>query len=123
MLINLQVSKLVELYKESSEEWSRKAGELEGVIKALEVRTFSFSLTFDECQRRIFLMYDIIYPPDFLCCRTCMRQAEDSYKEKLEKEVTSRKVLEKVYYWPHNGPKRCAYVFMQLRFLMVVNPH
>lgn len=30
------VNKLVELYKESSEEWSRKAGELEGVIKALE---------------------------------------------------------------------------------------
>ncbi|CAH8330190.1 unnamed protein product [Eruca vesicaria subsp. sativa] len=31
-------NKLVELYKESSEEWSRKAGELEGVVKALEVR-------------------------------------------------------------------------------------
>ncbi|KAL0009589.1 hypothetical protein SO802_011091 [Lithocarpus litseifolius] len=30
------VNKLVELYKESSEEWSRKAGELEGVIKAQE---------------------------------------------------------------------------------------
>ncbi|KAL2524161.1 Nuclear-pore anchor [Abeliophyllum distichum] len=30
------VTKLVELYKESSEEWSKKAGELEGVIKALE---------------------------------------------------------------------------------------
>ncbi|PKI65565.1 hypothetical protein CRG98_014065, partial [Punica granatum] len=30
------VHKLVELYKESSEEWSRKAKELEGVIKALE---------------------------------------------------------------------------------------
>ncbi|KAL5568783.1 hypothetical protein UlMin_025358 [Ulmus minor] len=29
-------NKLVELYKESSEEWSKKAGELEGVIKALE---------------------------------------------------------------------------------------
>ncbi|KAM7250664.1 hypothetical protein ACFE04_022547 [Oxalis oulophora] len=33
------VNKLVELYKESSEEWSRKAGELEGVIKALETHT------------------------------------------------------------------------------------
>ncbi|KAF9613193.1 hypothetical protein IFM89_005995 [Coptis chinensis] len=32
-----KVTKLVELYKDSSEEWSRKAGELEGVIKALEV--------------------------------------------------------------------------------------
>ncbi|KAI3997019.1 hypothetical protein MKX01_021295 [Papaver californicum] len=30
------VTKLVELYKESSEEWSTKAGELEGVISALE---------------------------------------------------------------------------------------
>ncbi|KAI3414928.1 TPR_MLP1_2 domain-containing protein [Psidium guajava] len=30
------VNRLVELYKESSDEWSRKAGELEGVIKALE---------------------------------------------------------------------------------------
>ncbi|GAB2276376.1 hypothetical protein Dimus_011104 [Dionaea muscipula] len=30
------VSKLVDLYKESSEEWSKKAGDLEGVIKALE---------------------------------------------------------------------------------------
>ncbi|XP_022969371.1 nuclear-pore anchor isoform X2 [Cucurbita maxima] len=30
------VNKLVELYKESSEEWSKKATELEGVIKALE---------------------------------------------------------------------------------------
>ncbi|KAL8166555.1 hypothetical protein V2J09_008054 [Rumex salicifolius] len=31
------VSKLVELYKESSEEWSKKAGELEGVVKAMEM--------------------------------------------------------------------------------------
>ncbi|KAF4389040.1 hypothetical protein F8388_026769 [Cannabis sativa] len=30
------VNKLVELYKESSEEWSKKAGDLQGVIKALE---------------------------------------------------------------------------------------
>ncbi|KAF3668086.1 hypothetical protein T459_16631 [Capsicum annuum] len=30
------LNKLVELYKESFEEWSKKAGELEGVIKALE---------------------------------------------------------------------------------------
>ena len=29
--------KLAELHKESSDEWSKKAGELEGVIKALEV--------------------------------------------------------------------------------------
>ncbi|XP_065853782.1 nuclear-pore anchor isoform X2 [Euphorbia lathyris] len=31
-------NKLVELYKERSEEWSRKAGELEGVVKALETQ-------------------------------------------------------------------------------------
>lgn len=37
----VQVTKLVELYKESSDEWSKKAGELEGVIKALEVRLLS----------------------------------------------------------------------------------
>lgn len=30
------VSRLADLYKESSEEWSKKAGDLEGVIKALE---------------------------------------------------------------------------------------
>ncbi|KAK2974228.1 hypothetical protein RJ640_016714 [Escallonia rubra] len=34
-----EVTKLVELYKESSEEWSKKAGELEGVIKALETHS------------------------------------------------------------------------------------
>ncbi|GAA0149677.1 primary active transporter [Lithospermum erythrorhizon] len=33
------VTKLVDLYKESSEEWSKKAGELEGVIKALETHS------------------------------------------------------------------------------------
>ena len=30
----------MELYKESYEEWSKKAGDLEGVIKALEVNFF-----------------------------------------------------------------------------------
>ncbi|XXG77177.1 hypothetical protein AAC387_Pa08g1378 [Persea americana] len=33
------VTKLVELYKESADEWSKKAGELEGVIKALEMHS------------------------------------------------------------------------------------
>ncbi|CAK7326022.1 unnamed protein product [Dovyalis caffra] len=56
------VNKLVELYKESSEEWSHKAGELEGVIKALE---------------------------------THLSQVENDYKERLEKEVSARKQLEK----------------------------
>ncbi|KAF5728140.1 hypothetical protein HS088_TW21G00283 [Tripterygium wilfordii] len=55
-------NKLVDLYKESSEEWSRKAGELEGVIKALE---------------------------------THLNQVENDYKEKLEKESSSRKQFEK----------------------------
>lgn len=57
------VNKLVELYKESSEEWSQKAGELEGVIKALE---------------------------------THLSQVENDYKERLEKEISARKQLEKV---------------------------
>ncbi|KAJ6817739.1 nuclear-pore anchor [Iris pallida] len=56
------VTKLVELYKESSEEWSKKAGELEGVIKALE---------------------------------THLSQVENDYKEKLEKEISVNKDLEK----------------------------
>ncbi|XP_010539174.1 PREDICTED: nuclear-pore anchor [Tarenaya hassleriana] len=57
-------NKLVELYKESSEEWSRKAGELEGVIKALETR---------------------------------LNQVDSDYKERLEKELSARKQLEKEY--------------------------
>ncbi|XP_019183396.1 PREDICTED: nuclear-pore anchor isoform X2 [Ipomoea nil] len=55
------LNKLVELYKESSEEWSKKAGELESVIKALEAHS---------------------------------NQIETDYKEKLEKEVSTRKELE-----------------------------
>lgn len=39
-MATFKVTKLVELYKESADEWSKKSGELEGVIKALEVRTF-----------------------------------------------------------------------------------
>ncbi|KAK4484958.1 hypothetical protein RD792_007563 [Penstemon davidsonii] len=56
------VTKLADLYKESSEEWSNKAGELEGVIKALE---------------------------------THLNQVEYDYKDKLEKESSSRKEVEK----------------------------
>lgn len=33
-----QAAKLLELYKQSSDDWSKKSHELEGVIKALEVR-------------------------------------------------------------------------------------
>ncbi|KAK6926183.1 Nucleoprotein TPR/MLP1 [Dillenia turbinata] len=57
------VAKLVDLYKESSEEWSKKAGELEGVIKALEKH---------------------------------LSQVENDYKEKLERELSARKEIEKV---------------------------
>ncbi|KAL1566884.1 nuclear-pore anchor-like isoform X1 [Salvia divinorum] len=56
------VTKLVDLYKESSEEWSKKAGELEGVIKALE---------------------------------THLNQVETDCKDKLDKEVSARKEVEK----------------------------
>ncbi|KAG4950526.1 hypothetical protein JHK86_043765 [Glycine max] len=57
------VNKLNELYKESSEEWSKKAADLEGVIKAMESH---------------------------------QKQVEDDYKEKLEKELSARKQVEKV---------------------------
>ncbi|KAJ7982109.1 nuclear-pore anchor [Quillaja saponaria] len=56
------VSKLNELYKESTEEWSRKAGELEGVIKAMESH---------------------------------LKQVENDYKERLDKEVSAKRQFEK----------------------------
>ncbi|WJX72066.1 hypothetical protein P8452_55984 [Trifolium repens] len=56
------VNKLNELYKESSEEWSRKAADLEGVIKAMESH---------------------------------LKQVEDDYKDRLEKEFSARKQFEK----------------------------
>ncbi|KAK8562277.1 hypothetical protein V6N12_010361 [Hibiscus sabdariffa] len=55
-------NKLVDLYKESSEEWSRKAGELEGAIKALEMQ---------------------------------LGQVQDDYKDRLEKEISAKKQVEK----------------------------
>lgn len=56
------VNKLNELYKESYEEWSRKAADLEGAIKAMESH---------------------------------LKQVEDDYKDKLEKEIPVRKQFEK----------------------------
>ncbi|KAK0595089.1 hypothetical protein LWI29_003434 [Acer saccharum] len=56
------VNKVVKLHKEASDEWSRKAGELKGVIKALEIH---------------------------------LSQVENYYKERLEKEESSRKQLRK----------------------------
>ncbi|KAK8705798.1 hypothetical protein V6N13_049389 [Hibiscus sabdariffa] len=55
-------NKLVELHKESSEEWSNKAGELEGAIKALEMH---------------------------------LRQVQDDCKDRLEKEASAKKQVEK----------------------------
>ncbi|KAK8648811.1 hypothetical protein V6N13_129553 [Hibiscus sabdariffa] len=55
-------NKLVELHKESSEEWSKKAGELEGAIKALEMH---------------------------------LRQVQDDCKDRLEKEASAKKQVEK----------------------------
>ncbi|KAK8701306.1 hypothetical protein V6N13_019696 [Hibiscus sabdariffa] len=57
-----EANKLVDLYKESSEEWSRKAGELEGAIKALEMQ---------------------------------LGQVQDDYKDRLEKEISAKKQVEK----------------------------
>ncbi|KAH6778558.1 hypothetical protein C2S51_009870 [Perilla frutescens var. frutescens] len=54
--------RLSDSYKESSEEWSKKVGELEGVNKALQ---------------------------------TQLNQVESEYKDKLEKEVSARKEVEK----------------------------
>ncbi|XVE99034.1 hypothetical protein REPUB_Repub03eG0161700 [Reevesia pubescens] len=45
-------NKLVELYKESSEEWSKKAGELEGAIKALE-ETADLKEELEKCKAEI----------------------------------------------------------------------
>jgi nucleoprotein TPR len=42
------VNKLVELYKESSEEWSKKAGEMEGVIRALETHSLQVQNDYKE---------------------------------------------------------------------------
>ncbi|XP_058722837.1 nuclear-pore anchor-like isoform X1 [Vicia villosa] len=56
------VNKLNELYKESSEELSRKAADLEGAIKAMESH---------------------------------LKQVEDDYKDRLEKEFSVRKQFEK----------------------------
>ena len=87
--------KLAELHKESSDEWSKKAGELEGVIKALEVTPL---LIFHPCisflpHLRIGNSYDC----QSLCKQTHLTQVEDDYKEKLEKETLTKIDLEKVY--------------------------
>ncbi|CAN6689128.1 unnamed protein product [Malus baccata var. baccata] len=47
------LNKLVELYKESSEEWSKKAGELEGVIKALETHLIQVKNDYKEKLERV----------------------------------------------------------------------
>lgn len=94
----LQVNKLVELYKESSEEWSKKAGELEGVIKALEVNAIWFILSPTKCSC---LMCWIQFHPLNLffhcdCMQTHLKQVESDYRERLENEASMRKQFEKV---------------------------
>ncbi|CAK9308499.1 unnamed protein product [Citrullus colocynthis] len=67
------VNKLVELYKESSEEWSKKATELEGVIKALETHLNQIESDYKEKLAK-----------------------EESERNRLEEEATDLKVkLEK----------------------------
>ncbi|PON50253.1 hypothetical protein PanWU01x14_224490 [Parasponia andersonii] len=46
------VNKLVKLYKESSKEWSQKAGDLDGVIKALE-EAADLKLKLEKCEAEI----------------------------------------------------------------------
>ncbi|PSR92585.1 Nuclear-pore anchor like [Actinidia chinensis var. chinensis] len=80
------VTKLVELYKESSEEWSKKAGELEGVIRALETHS---SQVENDCKER--LEKEISAKKEFEKEAACLKEK----LEKCEAEVeTSRKASE-----------------------------
>ncbi|KAK8923652.1 Nuclear-pore anchor [Platanthera zijinensis] len=63
------VNKLVELYKASSDEWSKKAGELEGVIKALETHLAQVEDNYKE-----------------------KLEKETSLRTELQKEVTDLKI-------------------------------
>ncbi|PAN08053.1 hypothetical protein PAHAL_1G383600 [Panicum hallii] len=67
------VMKLAELHKESSEEWSKKAGELEGVIKALETHLTQVE---DEYKEKL--------EKETLSRRDLEKEAAD-LKQKLEK--------------------------------------
>jgi nucleoprotein TPR len=82
----LTVTKLVDLYKESSEEWSKKAGELEGVIRALETH---FSQVENDYKERL--------EKEISATKEFQKEAAD-LKERLEKceaEVeTNRKASE-----------------------------
>lgn len=93
MFSTLQANKLVELYKESSEEWSRKAGELEGVIKALEVK-FSIFLKFG-CLANLSSCLCFLSFCGYLK-QTHLDQVEKDHNERLEKEVSARSQFEKV---------------------------
>lgn len=95
------MNKLVELYKESSEEWSLKAGELEGAIKALEVKcslpdccflgTGLWCVSPFVLILSLFFFFSFCYPN-----QTQLSQVENDYKERLEKEVGARNQFEKV---------------------------
>ncbi|KAE9621513.1 putative nucleoprotein TPR/MLP1 [Lupinus albus] len=76
------VNKLNELYKESSEEWSRKAADLEGVIKALESHLKQVEDAYKEELEKE------------LSARKQVEKEAASLKEKLEKceaEIETRK--------------------------------
>lgn len=51
----------MELYKESSEEWSKKAGDLDGVIKAMEVSLFTIFWIFLLIQMELSLLLTEIF--------------------------------------------------------------
>ncbi|KAJ7568538.1 hypothetical protein O6H91_01G036800 [Diphasiastrum complanatum] len=68
-------SKLADLYKQSSEEWAKKANELEGVIKALEVHLNQVEADYNlKLQKEIDARQQIV------------KEAADS-KEKMEKKL------------------------------------
>ncbi|KAK3159063.1 hypothetical protein QOZ80_2AG0145200 [Eleusine coracana subsp. coracana] len=67
------VMKLAELHKESSEEWSKKAGELEGVIKALETHLTQVEDEYKEKLEKETLS------------RIDLEKEADNLKQKLEK--------------------------------------
>lgn len=90
----------MELYKESSEDWSKKSHELEGVIKALEVNISSTFL--GEVEFALVSCVEILSGTTSKCDlwdmagQTHLSQVEADYKEKLEKEQKAREEAVKV---------------------------
>lgn len=82
----LQVSKLVELYKESASEWSKKAGELEGVIKALEVISQPKMGTSFLQITVFFIVLSVGKPYFFISCRLICLKLKMSTKRNSRKK-------------------------------------